>query len=208
MSIFLLVITAYLIGSFPTAYLMGRLVKGIDLREHGSGNVGATNVMRVLGTGPGIVTLLIDLLKGFVVVYFIAPAFCRELSQLPLYRILSCVAVIVGHNWMIFLKFKGGKGVATSGGAFLALSPLAVLSAIAVFGLVVAVSRYVSLGSILGSLSLPLFMWVYVEDPRYICFAALIAAGLVVMHRGNIRRLLKGTESRIGGKNKGEKEPG
>ncbi len=187
---------------------MGRLVRGIDVRKHGSGNVGATNVMRVLGAGPGILTLFIDLLKGFIVVYLLAPAFCREISQLPLYRILSCVAVIAGHNWMIFLKFKGGKGVATSGGAFLALAPPAVLSAIAVFGLVLAVSRYVSLGSICAGVSLPIFMWAYGQSSFYVRFAIILAAVLVVMHRGNIARILKGTESKIGRKNKGEKETG
>ncbi|MCX6356017.1 MAG: glycerol-3-phosphate 1-O-acyltransferase PlsY [Candidatus Aureabacteria bacterium] len=194
----LLGVTAYLIGSIPTAYLMGRLVKGVDIRERGSGNVGATNVMRVLGTGPGLVTLAIDILKGFVVVRWAVPAFFAGDSRFALWQIFSCVAVIAGHNWMIFLKMKGGKGVATTAGAFLAMAPVASLSAIAVWGIVVAVTRYVSLGSIIAGVSLPIFIWLTGRPACFLWFSSLLTIALVLKHRANIQRLLAGTERKIG----------
>ena len=199
MGILLAIIIAYLVGSFPTAYIMGHLVKGIDLREHGSGNVGATNVMRVLGVVPGVATLVIDLLKGYVVVAVIAWLICPGEGWLPLCRILSCAAVIAGHNWMLFLGFRGGKGVATTAGAFLALAPVATISAFTLWGIVVVLTRYVSLGSITAGISLPIFMRIfYPEQGIYTWFAVLLAVLMLFMHRNNISRLIKGTERKLG----------
>ncbi|MCX6358061.1 MAG: glycerol-3-phosphate 1-O-acyltransferase PlsY [Candidatus Aureabacteria bacterium] len=195
-------VIAYLIGSIPTAYLVGRLVKGLDIRSYGSGNVGATNVMRVLGTGPGLITLGIDALKGFVVVRWIVAALCAHSAHFPLWQIFGVIMVVVGHNWMIFLGFKGGKGVATTAGAFLAMSPPATLSAIAVWAAAVACTRYVSLGSILAGIALPLFMFLFHQPLPYVWFALFLTVALIYKHRGNIQRLLAGTERKIGEREK------
>lgn len=189
---------AYLIGSIPTAYLMGRVLKGIDIRGHGSGNVGATNVMRVLGTQAGAATLAIDLLKGYLVVGLLAPLACPDPSRLPAARILGCVAVVAGHNWMIFLRFSGGKGVATTAGALLAMMPLVAVSIFGIFAVVVALTRYVSLGSIAAGVCIPVFAWAYGQPPAYLWFAAALAAALILKHRANISRLLAGTEKKLG----------
>ncbi|MEI6634345.1 MAG: glycerol-3-phosphate 1-O-acyltransferase PlsY [Chlamydiota bacterium] len=191
---------AYLAGSIPTAYLMGRIFKGIDIRTHGSGNVGATNVMRVLGTWAGIATLAIDLLKGYLVVGFLAPIMCLDHAHLPIWKILACVAVVSGHNWMIFLRFTGGKGVATTAGAFLAMTPLVIFSAFGIFAVVVALTRYVSLGSILAGISIPIFMWAYHAPAAYVWFSVVLTLALVLKHRANISRLIAGTEKKIGSK--------
>lgn len=189
---------AYLVGSIPTAYVMGRIVKGIDIRNYGSGNVGATNVMRVLGPTAGITTLAIDVLKGYLAVSLLPSWMCADSAHLPLWQILSCVGVVVGHNWMIFLRFGGGKGVATTAGAFLALAPLASLSAIGVWGAVVALTRYVSLGSIVAGVSLPLFMWLFHQPVAYVWFSLILALALTLKHRGNLKRLIAGTERKLG----------
>jgi acyl phosphate:glycerol-3-phosphate acyltransferase len=194
----LTIVVAYLIGSVPTAYLMGRLLKGIDIREHGSGNVGATNVMRVLGTPAGISTLGIDVLKGYAVIAWVAPAMCSSADYRPIWMILSAIAVIAGHNWMIFLGFTGGKGVATTGGAFLALAPAVTLSAVAVWAVTVAFTRYVSLGSILAGISIPIFMRLYGQPRAYFWFSLFLTLALVAKHRGNIKRLIAGTERKLG----------
>ncbi|MDD5557491.1 MAG: glycerol-3-phosphate 1-O-acyltransferase PlsY [bacterium] len=194
----LMLAAAYVVGSVPTAYLMGRLTRGIDIRDYGSGNVGATNVMRVLGTAAGLVTLGIDALKGYLVVFLVPLLLYPGGEALPLWRIASCLAVVAGHNWMLFLRFTGGKGVATAGGSFLALSPLAALSAVGVWGAVVACTRYVSLGSIAAGIALPVFMFLYGDPAVYGWFAVLVAAGLIAKHRENLRRLLAGTERRLG----------
>jgi len=198
LELILMLLAAYLIGSVPTAYILGRALKGLDIRKYGSGNVGATNVMRVLGTTAGVATLGIDLLKGFLVVFFVSPVLCPESPPPPFWQVLACIAVVVGHNWMIFLKFTGGKGVATTAGAFLAFAPGAALSAVAVWAAVVALTRYVSLGSILAGISLPLFMLLFGAPPTYVWFGLALTAALIVKHRANIRRLLAGTERKIG----------
>jgi glycerol-3-phosphate acyltransferase PlsY len=193
---------AYVVGSIPTAYIMGRITKGVDIRNHGSGNVGATNVMRVLGTTAGITTLAIDVLKGYLVVSFLPSWVCAGSEHLPLWQIFSCICVVAGHNWMIFLHFKGGKGVATTAGAFLAFAPLASLSAIGVWVVVVALTRYVSLGSILAGISMPLFMWLFNKPAEYVWFALVLAIALTLKHRSNLQRLISGTERKLGQKEK------
>lgn len=195
-----LCIVAYLVGSIPTAYLMGRIIKGVDIRNYGSGNVGATNVMRVLGTWAGIATLAIDLLKGYLVVRFLAPLACPGGAPLPVWRIIACVAVVSGHNWMIFLRFTGGKGVATTAGAFLAMTPWVAVSAFGIFAVVVALTRYVSFGSILAGISIPVFVRVYGEPRAYFWFSVVLTVALVLKHRANISRLIAGTEKKLGSK--------
>jgi acyl phosphate:glycerol-3-phosphate acyltransferase len=196
--IFMVAVAAYLVGSIPTAYIMGRVLRGIDIRNYGSGNVGATNVMRVLGSAAGIATLGIDVLKGYLVVALLPAWACADSAYLPLWQILSCVAVIAGHTWMIFLRFEGGKGVAATAGAFLAMAPLASLSAIGLWGVVVALTRYVSLGSIIAGLSLPVFMLLFHKPIAYFWFSLFLAFALTLKHRGNLKRLIEGTERKIG----------
>ena len=150
LSYFIIVVGAYLLGSIPTGFLWAT-ARGIDIRAIGSGNIGATNVMRALGKGPGIMVLLIDAAKGFVPV-FVAPALFPHLDQNAL-QILCCVCVIAGHNWPCWLRFKGGKGVATSAGALLAFLPVPMLCGLAVWGAVFAIWRYVSLASICAAVT-------------------------------------------------------
>ena len=194
-----LCIGAYLIGSIPTAYLAGRILKGIDIRDHGSGNVGATNVMRVLGTPAGIATLVIDLLKGYVAVRFLVPVVRPAGGDLQVWNIAACIAVVAGHNWMLFLRFTGGKGVATTAGAFLAMMPCVILSAFVIFAATVAITSYVSLGSILAGISIPVFVLAYYDRPGvYLWFSIALTAALVLKHRANIVRLAAGTEKKLG----------
>jgi glycerol-3-phosphate acyltransferase PlsY len=143
-------------------------------------------------------TLGIDLLKGFLVIAVVSPAVCPYASPPPIWQILSSIAVVAGHNWMIFLKFTGGKGVATTAGAFLAFAPMATLSAIGVWGVVVALTRYVSLGSIIAGIALPIFMLLFGQSAAYIWFGLVLTVALIAKHRGNIKRLLAGTERKIG----------
>jgi glycerol-3-phosphate acyltransferase PlsY len=188
-------VVSYLLGSIPTGYLWGK-ARGIDVRTVGSGNIGATNVMRALGKGPGITVLLIDAVKGFLPV-FLAPRFFPDVQRNSL-QILCCVCVIAGHNWTCWLKFKGGKGVATSAGGFMAMLPLPLLCALAVWGIVFGVSRYVSLASIAAAAALPVATC-FLDRPLA-WFTAIVGAVVIYKHKSNIQRLLAGTENRIGTK--------
>lgn len=192
-------VAAYLIGSLPTSFIMGKVTRGLDIRQHGSGNVGATNALRVLGTKIGLFTLLIDIGKGFLTI-FLARKFLPEASNL--FFIGIGLATILGHIFTIFLKFKGGKGVATSAGVFLALTPLAVAIALAVFVIVVAVTRYVSLGSILAASVLFLTELIInftnsFSQLEFLIFVFIVALFIIIKHRSNIARLLAGNENKL-----------
>jgi glycerol-3-phosphate acyltransferase PlsY len=187
---------AYILGSIPFSYLFGRIFQNIDLREHGSGNVGTTNALRVLGWKLGLLTLLFDMLKGFIAVW-VTKRYFTECSL-----IVPSLAVILGHTFTIFLKFKGGKGVATSAGVFAALIPLSFLLALLVFIVVTTIFKYVSLGSILAALTLSTVQFVVfirsgLQDPVYFILALLVTILIIVKHRENILRLLNGTENKI-----------
>jgi len=183
----------YMFGSIPTAYLVAKSVKGIDIREHGSGNPGATNVFRVVGKTAGMFTFIMDFLKGFLPVQIVLWLFP---GNLPLAS-LSGFSAIAGHNWPVFLKFQGGKGVATSAGVFFALVPIPALIAIGIFAGVFAATQYVSVGSISGSLSLPITTWFFTYS-RLLTLLSLSCAVLIIfLHRKNIQRLLKGEEHKI-----------
>jgi glycerol-3-phosphate acyltransferase PlsY len=186
---------AYLLGAVPTSYIAGRLAKGIDLREHGSKNLGATNVYRLLGWGWAIPVGLIDVLKGVVPVALIAP-----LSAGPVWLPVVCgVAAVLGHVFSPYVRFKGGKGVATAAGMFLALAPLAVLCAFPVWALVVWLTGYVSLGSVVTAVLFPVWVRLTRPDAPFTLYAAVaLAALIVVSHRANLRRLVAGTEHRFG----------
>jgi glycerol-3-phosphate acyltransferase PlsY len=189
-----LILFAYIIGSIPTGYWVGLVIKKIDIRTVGSKNIGATNVFRTLGPVYGIIVLIIDILKGILPVsvarLYITP-------DMELIWILAGMATICGHTWTIFLKFKGGKGVATSLGVFLGLTPIPVLIIIPGFIVIVGITRYVSLGSIISSVCLPPLVWIFEKSILLTVFSGLIAILIVVRHASNIKRLIKGEENRI-----------
>lgn len=203
---------AYLLGSTPTGYTAARLIKGIDIREHGSGSTGATNVLRTLGKGPGLLVLLIDMLKGGLAIALVRWLFIfaanRNLIPISVNPTiwlgwmvaLAGLAAILGHSKSIWLGFTGGKSVATSLGVLLAMSWQIGLSTLAVFGLVLALSRIVSLSSIWGAIAVFILMLLMRQPLPYQLFA--LAGGLYVIfrHRSNIQRLLAGTEPRLGQK--------
>lgn len=191
------VFIAYLAGSIPSAYIAGRL-RGVDLRKHGSGNLGATNVVRVLGPRIGAVVFLADVLKGFLPVYFLPMV--AETLQPQLWGLAYGVAAILGHVKPIFLLGRGGgKGVATATGVFLALAPLPMLISMAVWIIVFFFSRYVSLASLCGAAVLPIALFVMRRDPQSPVFIAsvIIAAFVFWTHRANIGRLRRGEEHRF-----------
>ncbi len=198
---------AFLLGSIPTGYLVGKS-RGIDIRKVGSGNIGATNVLRTLGKPAGILVLFVDALKGFVSCYFVGPMVFRILvgtlpdaATLEYLKITGAFLAILGHNYTCWLKFKGGKGIATSAGAVLALLPLALAVALVVWLLMLSATRYVSVASISGAFVLPFAAWWPAHSStRLIVVAAVIGALAIFKHRSNIRRLLDGTENRIGKK--------
>jgi glycerol-3-phosphate acyltransferase PlsY len=188
---------AYLAGSIPFAYLAGKLLKGIDLREHGSGNLGATNVFRVMGWRIASVVMLLDMAKGALPVLLLPPRFAP--SSPTLWAIAFGVAAIVGHVRPIFLLWKGGgKGVATAGGVFLALAPIPSLISIAVFALVVYLSGYVSLASLSSAVALTITVaLVYGVSSPITIACAVITAFVFWTHRANIGRLRRGEEHRV-----------
>ena len=193
----LAIVLSYLLGSVPIGYLYAR-ARGVDLRKIGSGNIGATNVYRAFGKAPAIVIFWLDVAKGLVAVVLIA----RLGAGWEYTAILCGLAAIAGHVTSPFMGFKGGKGVATAVGVFLGLAPLATAICLGIWALLFGLFRYVSLGSIVGAVVCPIMIWVldregYRSDPVFY-FALLVAVLVVITHRSNIRRLLKGTENRIG----------
>ena len=189
-------VASYFLGAIPTSYLLSRFVAGIDLRQQGSGNLGATNLYRVLGWKYAIPAALVDIAKGFLPVVVFAP----QESPSQLFALSCGIAAIVGHVFSVFVGFKGGKGVATAAGVMLGLTPLALAVAAAVWAVMVRITGYVSLASISAAAVLPVAVYL-LEDagtPALLWIAAAIAAGVIVLHRRNIERLLKGTESRFG----------
>lgn len=213
LNLIIIVILAYLVGSIPTSILIARGVKGIDIRQHGSGNAGGTNVFRVLGWKYGVLTIILDALKGAVAVILIARLYlgnfpfpnATPFDDFTLVQIIAGLVAVVGHIWTIFAGFKGGKGIATSLGFLIAIITVDMFIALGVFFLVVTVSRYVSLGSILAAISVPLILIIRenifnVEISGYhtiLPFAILLAILVIYTHRANVGRLLNGSESRI-----------
>ncbi len=196
---------SYLVGSIPTAYIFGRVLKGIDIRKFGSGNVGATNALRVLGRGPAIAVLTLDILKGFIAVLFLGNFFGQRINYLPQEALpiiigLSCIA---GHSWSVFLKFKGGKGIATSFGVLLALAikipGLKVILILVIFSwlLIFMVTRIVSLASILSAILLPVYMLLFRQTLTLIVSSFILSVFAILRHRSNLRRLRQGQETRL-----------
>lgn len=200
-------VLAYFLGSIPTGYLVAK-AKGVDIRAVGSGNIGATNVFRILGKGPGSLVLLVDALKGWLACGLLANLIWQVFGSpgtgnghLRLYlSIVAGICAILGHNYTCWLNFKGGKGVATSAGVLIALVPKAFLLTFVVWLLVFLISHYVSLASILAAFVLPFATWQLEGSPVLIVITALMAALAIYKHRANIQRLLNGTENRVGGR--------
>ena len=196
---------SYLLGSIPTAYIFGRVLKGIDIRKIGSGNIGATNAMRALGKGPGITVLLLDILKGFVVVVFLGDYFSGKpiFWQVQNLRIIMGLCCICGHNWTIFLRFKGGKGIATTFGVLLGLAlklpGLGIIIGILVFiwFAVFMIWRIVSLASIVAAIALPVSSSFF-KQPVILSFVSIILCIFVLIrHKANLLRILQGKEPRL-----------
>ena len=203
-----IVIISYLIGSIPFGFIIGKFLYKKDIRDFGSKNIGATNVFRTLGVFSGVLALLLDALKGFISVYLI-PAlngvnlstpdctFASSSNGIVLIYVLSGLASIIGHNWTIFLGFKGGKGVATSIGVALALAPKEAGVAFAAFVLLVLITRYVSVGSIIGSILFLISMFVFKEPLPLLIFGGLACVMIIIRHQTNIKRLMNGTENKV-----------
>ncbi len=190
-------LVCYLVGSFPSGVILARRMKGVDLRLQGSGNVGATNAFRALGLAGGLLVLAADLLKGYLAVSLAAVALAPDLL-LPMVKVGCGLAAIAGHNWSVFLRFRGGKGVATSFGVLLGLTPLVAAMAGLLWVSVVMLTRYSSLASLAALVSVPILMIVYGDSMVYVAFGVLAAAFALYRHRGNIQRLLKGQELALG----------
>jgi glycerol-3-phosphate acyltransferase PlsY len=209
-----IVVASYLLGSIPFGYLLVRVFRGEDVRQTGSGNIGATNVARTGSKGLAIATLVLDALKGYVAVahaFHFAHHHADELAQSGPHTAYTLAALagfcaILGHMFPVWLRFKGGKGVATAVGAFLGIAPAAILLSLAVFVAIVAVTRYVSLGSIVGAAVFPAAAWWLNSETRSATVMLLIGASsllIIIRHKDNIRRLRAGNENRFGSSKKG-----
>ena len=188
----LAVLLAYLIGAIPFGFLLVKLTTGKDVRASGSGNIGATNVLRTSGRGAGIATLLLDIVKGFGAVWLAA----ELTNDSTFWTSAAALAVMAGHAYPVFLKFKGGKAVASFVGAFAYLTPIPLLAVALLFFLVVAGTRYISAGSIVGAASFPLGVWLILHPPVEILLASLIAGAFIIYrHKSNIQRIHEGTEN-------------
>lgn len=198
--IILCLIFGYLFGCFSTAYFIGKLNK-VDIRNYGSGNVGTTNALRTLGAKAGAITLLGDALKAVIPILLIKLLFFKEADEVQLFALYTGLGVVLGHNYPVWLKFQGGKGIAATGGVLAAFDPLIIPIGLPIFIAIVAVTRYVSVGSLFIALICPL--WIFIRYPGEI---HMLVIGLVFMalaffkHRTNIKRLLSGTENKIGHK--------
>lgn len=192
----LAIIASYLIGSIPFGLITGKLWADIDVREYGSGNIGTSNVLRTVGPAAAIIVFALDVAKGAVAVYL------GSLVGGDFVRIMAGVAAIAGHNWPIYLKFKGGKGIATSLGAVISLTPVIALVLLGFWIVIVGLTRYISLGSVAVAVLFPFFLIISRAPLTYILAGALISAFAIYRHRSNIQRLLAGTEHKIGEKAK------
>jgi glycerol-3-phosphate acyltransferase PlsY len=190
-----IVALAYLVGSIPFGLILSKLFAKRDIRSAGSGNIGATNVMRVLGKKLGVLTLMFDILKGAIFVIL-----AEVVTHSEIWASLAGLAAFLGHLYPIYLKFRGGKGVATSVGIFLFLAPYALLVDIVIFLLVVYQTRYVSLGSIIAAALLPVILLVFSYSYVYVILAVIMGGFIILRHRDNIQRLKQGRETKFGEK--------
>lgn len=208
-----IILLSYLVGSIPTSIIVSKLAKGIDIREHGSGNAGGTNVMRVLGWKHGLLVILLDALKGVIAVVFIARLHYGSMpfqnatpfDDFTLIQIIAGIAAVIGHIWTVFAGFKGGKGIATALGMLSIIITVDMMIAVGVFIIVVLVSKYISLGSIIGAITVPLALIVrenifHVEIQNYntlLPFVIAVSLLVIFTHRKNVVRLLNGNENKV-----------
>jgi acyl phosphate:glycerol-3-phosphate acyltransferase len=198
----LTLLVAYLLGSIPTGFLVAK-ARGVDIRTVGSGNIGATNVFRILGKAAGLFVLLADAAKGWLAVFVVARLICGWLypeagsAAQEWFRLCGGVAAILGHNYTCWLHFKGGKGIATSAGVLVALVPVPLLIILGIWTIVFALSRYVSLASISAAFALPFAAWAFGESRTMTLVTAALAGLAIYKHKPNIKRLMNGTENRI-----------
>ena len=206
MTIYILlgIIMAYLIGSIPSAVWYGKTFFGMDVRQHGSGNSGATNTFRVLGTKPGIIVMLVDVLKGWIATYgavFLLQIEAINPHELIVYKLLFGISAVLGHIFPIYARFKGGKGIATGLGMVLAIHIEAALICMAVFFIVFMLSKYVSLGSMIAALAFPIVIILFPRfndgGPLVVVFGFAIFSIVILTHQKNIRRLINGEENKI-----------
>lgn len=202
MTIALLLVAAYLLGAFPSSYVVGRLLRGIDLREHGSGNLGATNAYRVLGWKAATPVFMLDILKGWFPTFFFAR---WDGAADWRWALAYGAAAIVGHVFSIYVRFKGGKGVATGAGVFIALAPLAVLIGLGVWIVLLYITGTVSIASIAAAVVLPLAIWLLGAPAIVLSLALALSAFVIYAHRANIRRLLRGEEPSFKTRKTGDK---
>lgn len=198
MVVYLALLACYIMGAIPFGLIIGKVTRGIDIRDFGSGNIGASNVLRTLGIGPAILVFFFDTAKGFGAVLL-----CTALHMHPWLVVAGGLLSVVGHTFSIFLKFQGGKGVATSLGVIIGLDWVIALIAFGIWSLIVLTLRIISVGSIVAAISVPLMMFLWhgraVAQP-YQILSVVAATAIVIKHRSNIKRLLNGTEARIGDK--------
>lgn len=209
----IIAILSYLVGSIPTSIIVAKAMKGIDIRHHGSGNAGGTNVIRVLGWKAGVFVILMDMAKGLIATIVLARLMYGPIpfenktpfDDFTVVQIIAGCAAILGHIWTLFAGFKGGKGIATAGGMLIGVAPVEVAVSLGIFVIVFLISHYVSLGSLSAAASFPMTMFfrenVFMADVRgyntLIFFSIAISLLIFYTHRANIKRLLKGTENRI-----------
>lgn len=193
------IVVAYLLGSIPTGYLLIKIFKKLDIRKFGSGNIGATNVFRVGGPFLAVIVLVIDLLKGLIAVTLVCSFFYNKAAflSLDLFKIILAIMVIAGHNWTIFLGFRGGKGVATSAGVFLGLIPKVLFLCALIWFIVFIITRYVSLASVISAVFFPLVALLFRYTPEFVGVSFIASLFIIYRHKSNIYRLLRKEESKI-----------
>ncbi|MTI47763.1 MAG: glycerol-3-phosphate 1-O-acyltransferase PlsY [Firmicutes bacterium] len=196
LDVIIIILIGYLLGSFASSFFLGKIFKKIDIREHGSGNAGATNALRVFGAKLAAITFILDILKGVVAV-IIGRYILGESGAL-----IAGVSAVIGHNWPVLLGFKGGKGVATTIAIVMAIEPIIAIISVLIGLIVIIRSKYVSLGSITGMAVLPIVSLIIIRpfDIKFFVFALVLGLMSIYRHRSNIKRLLKGNESKIGQK--------
>ena len=203
--IIITIIGSYLLGSVPTAYIFAKFTKGIDIRKFGSGNVGATNAIRILGKGPGIAVLILDILKGFITVFFLGDLAITKITPFPneTLRILLGLSCICGHNWTVFLRFKGGKGIATTFGVLIALAmkisgfKIILFLVILTWLLVFILTRIVSLASVLSGIALPAYMILFKQSTILVLSSVILSIFIILRHKSNLKRVLQGKEPHL-----------
>jgi glycerol-3-phosphate acyltransferase PlsY len=197
LSYIIIIIIAYLLGNISTSYIVAKRLTGVDIRTQGSGNAGSTNVLRTLGKKAGAMTFLGDVLKGIMAV--VIAQIIAKLAGIDVVTAgyVAVVGVVSGHNWPAFLGFRGGKGVATSLGAMIAVNPIIALICFGIFLLIAATTKYVSLASVLGISTSPIIM-IFIQNKKGILVTLFLAISVIYTHRENLKRLIKGTERKIG----------